>query len=130
MRFSSNQRLKTPAEFRYVFSGSRASKDDCFRVLGRVNNQESCRLGLAVSKKNCRRAVGRNRIKRLIRESFRQHLETLAKGKGVDFVVLPTARAATICNRELASALDKHWLKVQANPGRAAYIDNRNNFNG
>jgi ribonuclease P protein component len=130
MKHSRKQRLKTPAEFRYVFSRSKASKDDCFRVLGRENEQEVCRLGLAVSKKNCRKAVGRNRIKRVIRESFRQHSEVLAKGKGIDFVVLPTAKATTISNKMLASSLDKHWSKVQANPGRSAGLDNRKNLHG
>lgn len=36
-----------------------------------LNNLESSRLGLAIPKKNAKRAIDRNRIKRLIRENFR-----------------------------------------------------------
>jgi ribonuclease P protein component len=43
------------------------------------------RLGLVVAKKHLKRAVDRNRFKRLVRESFRSHQEQLA---GLDVVVL------------------------------------------
>ncbi|NOU00998.1 MAG: ribonuclease P protein component [Gallionella sp.] len=43
------------------------------------------RLGIIASKKNFSKAVDRNRIKRLIREAFRQHS---IKTSGLDLVVL------------------------------------------
>jgi ribonuclease P protein component len=130
MKFSRKQRLCTQADFRFVFSGSRAVRDPYFRILARRNNGDTSRLGMAVSRKTCRKAVERNRLKRIIRESFRQHYEQLVSKGGVDLVVLPTTQAATICNKELAESLDGLWLKVQGATGTAADTNNRNKLNG
>ncbi len=130
MMFPRKQRLTTQADFRFVFSGSKVSRDRYFRVLGRENGNELCRLGMAVSRKNCRKAVGRNHLKRLIRESFRQHSGQLAIGGGFDYVVLPTAEAATICNQTLARSLSRHWRLVQGGINSAAGTDDRKNLNG
>ncbi len=70
---------------------------------------DRARLGLAVSTRVCKQATGRNRLKRLVRESFRRHQELLATGGGVDIVVLPKPLAATMCNRTLSDALEGHW---------------------
>jgi ribonuclease P protein component len=117
MRFSRNDRLNTQAEFRFVFSGHIASSDRFFRVLARPNGKDHCRLGMAVSKKACRKAVGRNRLKRLIRENFRQNRKQLAReqdiSSGFDYVVLPTVQAASICNKILTGSLQDHWQKAQ-----------------
>ncbi len=51
------------------------------------------RLGLAVSRKVDRRAVGRNRIKRLLRDEFRRLRDQLAPGSYV-VVARPAAAAA------------------------------------
>jgi len=71
------------------------------------------RLGLAISKKNCRHASGRNRIKRVVRESFRQHKMELT---GLDIVVLnqPACRGAP--NDSLFDSLARHWAKCRAAP--------------
>lgn len=82
-------------------------------MLARANDLDHARLGLAVSTRVCKHAVGRNRIKRLVRESFRAHQYLLGPSRGerggVDLVVLPTRHAATICNRELMNSLAHHW---------------------
>lgn len=48
-----------------------------------TNQKELYRLGLAIPKKNAKRAIDRNRIKRLIREAFRKS----PKASSVDLVV-------------------------------------------
>lgn len=56
-----------------------------FSVLAGVGEQPQARLGIVVAKKNVKLAVERNRIKRLVRETFRlqqQHLN------GLDVVVV------------------------------------------
>jgi ribonuclease P protein component len=104
-------RLTKAVEFRRVFSRSKVSQDRHFRVLYRPNDLDRSRLGLAVSKKVCPRATGRNRLKRLIRESFRRHQELLAAQGGVDIVVLPKRGAASMCNTTLRNALEQHWAR-------------------
>jgi ribonuclease P protein component len=112
MRFPLQARLRTQAEFRFVFARPSVSSDRCFRVLSRANDLDYSRLGMAVSRKVCRRAVGRNQLKRIIRESFRTHQEELAPEGGYDIVVLPSAGAASICNKALFESLRGHWRKL------------------
>lgn len=130
MRFPREYRLTTQGDFRFVFSNPKISQDEYFRVLGRANKSEACRLGLAVSRKNCRKATGRNRLKRVIRESFRHHAEELAGGGGIDIIVLTTAKAASICNNTLTSSLETHWQQIKAGSNYLAGTDNRKNLNG
>ena len=66
-------------------------------------------MGLAIAKKAAKRAVDRNRIKRLCRESFRQQ-DNLPV---VDLVVMTRASAVSATNAELFSALDKHWQRIR-----------------
>jgi ribonuclease P protein component len=77
-------------------------------VLCRRNAFDTARLGLAVSKKHCRRATDRNRIKRVVRESFRQQQELLS---GLDIVVINQPGAMLASNAEIADSLDKHWQR-------------------
>lgn len=78
-------------------------------LLARPNGLNFPRLGLAVSKKNIKTAVQRNRIKRLIRETFRQRKTTLG---GCDYVALARQPAGKATNAELLEALEKHWLEL------------------
>ena len=82
-----------------------------FTVLSRENRGKGARLGLAISKKNCRLAVQRNRLKRVVRESFRSHKEMLG---GLDFVVMCQTAASRARNKELFDSLSEHWQRSQA----------------
>jgi ribonuclease P protein component len=77
-------------------------------VLCRHNEAQPPRLGLAISKKNCRRATTRNRIKRIIRESFREHQDALA---GLDIVVINQVAAAGASNQQMFDSLATHWRR-------------------
>ena len=107
-RLTKDNRLLTAAAFARVFEKATRSRDKWFTVLCRDNHQEIARLGLAISKKSCRHATGRNRIKRIIRESFRQHQEQLT---GLDVVVLNQSAAAAAGNKTLFDSLNRHWQK-------------------
>ncbi|ALA23474.1 ribonuclease P protein component [Piscirickettsia salmonis] len=60
------------------------------------------RLGLAVSKKHAKRAVSRNLIKRLIRESFRQQSDQLPN---IDCVVVTRPGVINLSRCELHQAI-------------------------
>ena len=79
-----------------------------FTVLCRPNTSDEARLGLAIGKKNCKLASGRNRQKRIVRESFRQHREQL---KGLDIVVINNPAATRAPNRALFDSLEHHWRR-------------------
>ncbi len=74
------------------------------------------RLGLAVSRKVDARAVGRNRIKRALRDTFRHLRDELAPG---DYVVVARPPAARTSNAELAAALRSLLQRAGALPSRA-----------
>ena len=99
------------ASYSRVFSKARRSHDRLFTVLARDNGKEYARLGLAVSKKHCRLAVGRNRLKRLVRESFRQNQQQL---RGCDVVVLNKPGSHLATNQVLFDSLAGHWQRCRA----------------
>lgn len=76
-------------------------------LLARENHLNHARLGLAISKKQLPRAVDRNRLKRLVRESFRQ--QQLA---GLDIVVMVRTAVLTLSNASIFERLDKHWQRL------------------
>ena len=79
------------------------------RVLARGNGRGGARLGMAIPRRRVRRAVCRNRIKRVIRESFRVHRAELA---GLDLVVLARSGLDRIPNAELRRLLVDHWRRL------------------
>ena len=112
MKFSRQSRLLKPAQFRSVFQQPFRSSDDYFRIMARANGLQQHRLGMAVSKKACAKAVGRNRIKRVVRENFRNRMLGSVTESPLDFVILPTARAANQNNKTLDESLSTHWQKL------------------
>jgi ribonuclease P protein component len=97
-------------QFKRVFANPIRSADQYFTVLARVNDREYPRLGLAISRKAAASAVQRNRIKRVIRESFRHKPDKLPP---VDVVVMARPLAATANNAELGLSLSRHWSRVR-----------------
>jgi ribonuclease P protein component len=114
-RFGTRHRLPDEAAYGRVFGEAIRSRDRLFTVLSRRNDADAARLGLAISRKQCRLASARNRLKRIIRESFRQHLSILA---GLDIVVLAQSGTANADNPALFDSLAKHWHKT-----RSAHFD-------
>lgn len=74
------------------------------------NDLDHARIGLAVSRRVSKKAVERNRIKRLIRESFRQHQHQLGT---IDYIVIAKSSAAGQLNNVLRTELDKLWIPAQ-----------------
>ena len=119
-RFTKNNRLLDAAAFGRVFDRATRSRDKLFTVLCRRNNQNIARLGLAISKKNCRHATARNRIKRIIRESFRQHQVLLS---GLDVVVINQPAATSATNQQISDSLESHWTRCSKARSRAPRTD-------
>ncbi|HKJ16593.1 MAG TPA: ribonuclease P protein component [Xanthomonadales bacterium] len=140
--FKPTSRLLKPADFKNVFNRAVISSDRLFRVFACVGSATRSRLGLAVSRKVDRRAVVRNRIKRIIRESFRHQYpvgnqcssgeDNYAEGtrNGQDYVVVASPPSASADNEQIRESLSRHWQKVDLKlKNRAAQANNetRNN---
>jgi ribonuclease P protein component len=108
-RFGKFRRLTDKAGYKRVFGRSRRYTDDCFTVLIHEDHQAGPRLGLAIAKKTIKTAVARNRIKRIIRESFRTHADQIGSN---DIVVMARRGADNKTNKELHAALDRCWSRL------------------
>jgi len=69
------------------------------------------RLGLAVAKRLARRAVDRNRIRRIARETFRLRRPMLLRN---DFVLLVKPPAIQADVRTLKLALEQLWSRFES----------------
>ncbi len=104
-RLQKRARLLKAAQFSRVFDQSVRSGDRYFTVLASPNALLHPRLGLAISKRNAKLAVQRNRLKRIIREYFRQSTLNV----DADYVVMAGQQAAQANNKSLFASLEKHW---------------------
>lgn len=86
------------------------SRSESFTVLACPNNRENGRLGIVVAKRYVKRAVDRNRVRRLIRECFRLEQDSLC---GLDFVVLARCNIfKQVHCKSPQRVLFKHWQEV------------------
>ncbi|PLW83440.1 ribonuclease P protein component [Kineobactrum sediminis] len=109
--FGKSRRLLTAADYRPVFNGADSKASNRYLLLlGRWNNQPGPRLGLVIAKKNVRKAVQRNRIKRIAREMFRKLPED---APALDVVLMVRRGIDQLDNAQIFAILSEQWLKLQ-----------------
>lgn len=102
-------RLLNARDYDRVFQHAQKSSGKAFTVLARRSDRELARLGLAIPRRQIRTAVARNRIKRLIRESFRRHQDLLC---GLDVVVIGRSELTRKNTQGVFACLEKHWRQL------------------
>lgn len=107
--YSRQLRLTGPGQYQAVFERPFRRGSAGLTLLARENTLGHARLGVIVGKKQEKSAVGRNRVKRLIRESFRFHKELLA---GLDLVVLVRRPLITMTNKNIVGELARQWQAI------------------
>ncbi len=107
--FSRQFRLVTANDYQNVFNNPKRVSSSELLFLFCKNNKGFSRLGLAIAKKQFPLAVDRNRIKRLVRESFRELRTQLSS---VDIVVMARKNLLNMDNGQTRTQLDKLWGQV------------------
>ncbi|WP_449426982.1 ribonuclease P protein component [Rhodanobacter umsongensis] len=102
-------RLRRPGDFAALRTSSGRAGGRCFHLRYRANDLGHARLGLAISKRVSKRAVERNRIKRLLRESFRRIRHQLP---AIDLMVMAREQASGVPGPQLLAELDGLWKKL------------------
>jgi len=109
-RFPKALRLLHRQSFNRVFKNSNfRSSDKIFCILAAPSDDAFPRLGLAIAKKKVRKSVARQRLKRIVRESFRLHQQRLS---GWDIVVMAQVGADMAENPLVFDSLEKHWERL------------------
>jgi len=108
--FGREKRLLKPRQFKAVFDspcGKAPGKN--VLLLARANDLDHPRLGLVIGKKSVKLSVERNRLKRVIRDSFRLNQESLG---GLDIVVVARKGLGDLDNAELHQQFGKLWRRL------------------
>jgi ribonuclease P protein component len=103
------RRLRRKADFDAVYAHGRRFGNGFFGVTAFLNDKGWPRLGLAVAVRAAGGGVARNRIRRIVRESFRLHQHELPS---VDLIVSARARAKEAERSQLHASLAELWKKV------------------
>ncbi len=109
-KFPRSSRLLNAGDYRQVFNDAKVKvSDKNLLILARPNQLSHARVGLVIAKKNVKLAVDRNRVKRLIRESFRL---TNASLPDLDIVILARRGLGELDNRSMQQLLNNSWLRL------------------
>lgn len=107
--YTKAQRLCRNIDFKRVLNQANRHKGNQVALYYQANDLKTARLGVCVGKRHIKHAITRNRIKRLVRESFRYHQLEL---KGFDIVVLAYKGIELKSNSEVIKGLEQLWDKL------------------
>lgn len=122
--FPRQVRLLTSGDYSRVFDRADAkAQTGQILILARRNDLGFARVGLVIAKNHAKRAVDRNQIKHIIRESFRHHQCEL---ENFDCVVLSRGGAKDLDKTQLRHMIDQLWTRLrQKQNGNRSKQDNR-----
>ena len=109
--FERSRRLLNASAYKAVFDDAKLKvSNQQVLFLARPSGLATSRLGLVIAKKNVRHAVQRNRIKRIIRESFRLQQQHLS---GIDVVVLARRGLDQLDSASLHELFTQLWQQLE-----------------
>lgn len=108
-KFAKETRLRSRENFQQVYKKAKRFRYDGLTALVCKNELTYSRIGISIPKRQIRRAVDRNRIKRVIRENFRNRQK---ESSNIDVVFLIHASLLGLSNTEINACLEWLWSKV------------------
>lgn len=109
LSFPRNYRLVSKFEYQSTFDNATKVAQKYLLALYKPNQSTHSKLGIIVGKRVANRAVVRNQIKRVIRESFRAHP---LKRAGLDIIVIARHQCDTLNKEEIRAGIDKLWQRL------------------
>ena len=108
-RFNSTRRLINKNDFDYVFNKAKKLVFGHITILYKPNSLSYSRIGFAISKRFATKAVLRNKIRRMLKESFRQQTYLPA----YDIVVLMNQPCDKQKITYIHQNIEKLWRKLK-----------------
>lgn len=109
MSFYKQSKLGEKPQFDAVFANRKVINDKYFRIFWRSNGLCAPRIGISVAKKNVKKAVARNKLKRLIKESFRRNYHQLP---AIDMIFVLRKEAGVDSSSSFSDELNKKWYQL------------------
>jgi ribonuclease P protein component len=110
LTFPRARRLRSAADFKRVYANGRRMGNEFFTVNTQPNELSLARLGMSVAVRTMGNAVERNRLRRMIRESFRLHQASVPP---LDIVIGARSAARSAPTAQLRASLERLWQKLQ-----------------
>jgi len=107
--FPRQARLLNAVDYQPVFKNNIRFGDSNITLLVSKKNGVRARLGFAIAKKQIKRAIDRNRLKRVFRQNFRLRQTFLPKR---DIVVLVRNQILSLSNQQINELQEKNWTAV------------------
>jgi len=107
--FPRRLRLTRAIDFQQVFKNNFRRGDDCITILVGAREGDSPRLGFAIARKQVARAVKRNALKRLFRESFRKNRHRLPAR---DMIIMVRREILAAGPVQIRASLERHWDSI------------------
>jgi len=107
--FPRQLKLTRAVDFQQVFKKNISNRDACITILVGKNTGVFPRLGFAIARKQVQKAVQRNALKRLFRESFRLNQHRLPAR---DMVIMVKRKILLSERAQLRARLDQHWNSI------------------
>jgi ribonuclease P protein component len=115
--FGRDRRLLSSQQFQAVFdSPTHKASGKHLLLLAHANGLDHSRLGLVIGKKSVKLSVERNRIKRVIRDSFRLNQDRLGS---FDLVFVARKGLGEVDNPELHDQLLQLWKRLNRQASKA-----------
>lgn len=109
MSFYNQNKLSDKSQFDVVFANRKTINDRYFRIFWRSNGLESPRIGISIGKKNVKKAVSRNKLRRAIKESFRRNYNLLP---AIDMIFVIRKEASLDSYTCFTDELNKKWQQL------------------
>lgn len=120
--FPRHRRLLNAGDYRRVFEQAEFKvSDQHVLILARPSLHDHSRLGLVIAKKGIKLAVHRNRVKRIVRDSFRSLCSpTNEFPVALDIVILSRKGLGELDNDTVHRLISKQWSRLRKKTTQSA----------